>query len=1787
MSDIKINNDDVLKNSFKKFQQSTGSSLTVGGGQSVSGSLKPSIDKANAVTGSPWYIKEGMDVLQSRVAKAEYYDAKKKSQEQGPVGEFLGFASQAVAGEIVLGTLAGAGYLLDFSHWGNVISGGEGEWGNWFSDLMEEGKEGIRTAVPIYQDPDNAKRNTFQNMLHGDGWWAENGVSVASTVSIMIPVMGWARGVGLAGKAMNAGVNALRVGKAGTNLAKGVKTLDKVMDLIPQASKTTKLIADGIHKGIVSRHIESQMEASQVYKDRYDYYREKGLDEDKAKQAAGAAAYSTYKHNWAMLLTDIPQYILMGKSGSALKNGLGSKVDGWVGESALKGFAAKTLPKYAGTSISEGFEEAYQFVVSEEGKYMGDIKAGLRKPNESTFGQRMSKYMDDSEMWTSALFGALGGAGMTAAHPRIQKGIAKLTGKADSYLTDKEFREQEVSTRFARVNAYSDILAQAVASNNTQAIKTAKDNMAVGLAIDAARVNNWPQARESFIQMKNATEAEKIENGLQDDFIDNIDSIIPLMDKAVELYETNRFKYPEGLDRAVTERQLSIHSLQQDISRQGEKVEGIAVETPGVSTLSGNGRAVYEANSDILALEQKVFQIENFIEKTESISDRAKEVAIRSKEEAKAKLEELRASITPELLEGLTAEDKSTLASLDGGSHMSYIQAKLEREFMDLSSKVSLDELNYFTSREGIRKYKQDKEAFLKQQKAEFKAAKVQAKKEQEAAKAKGETVEGEAQEGGNTEVDMQDPEEIHDAITKGTISLNDLDVDTIQRYESWKSNNNVNESTSDKQEAPTGDYSEENQGLFDEFDETTGSENNQEETEATENEEVQDEQVEDPIKAKSTESKTVREFNPDASDFQGSYDSKSEQAVREEQLIQASLNQLAWLSVNNEQTPEEYKTPENIALAKYLEDPNTSIEGVSVVFGINEKFLIEGSASTKTDKASIDKRDAFRRIMKDLQEGRMPNELDLNSVPLEASLSRDGKPIVVDGVELKMSMHLPTFYFDSVGNAISENAELQAQQAKIHRQTVVQAFINKMTLEAPVTKKTAGKINSVILEDGTFAKFSLSTVFKTDMSNLNFIYADNNGNYLNADGSPYTGLNVSKTPGAVYVVVNKADGSLFPLRLEINNVTQADANMIYDIYAHISKTAENLRQNITEDFIAEHPILSEMEDYLGDIRDLTYAELLNHMVYEGKLSSGISKLAMDLKKGTIAYGDKVVKMSELDKDDFTSWLVTSKRRQVDVKMLDNPQYLNYLDTNKILTSNAVSTDEGHLFIQPVVTYGNLVESRVESKPLEYAEVSEPGEIESNETIEKLTSQLEGLIKLNSMGIDRSFEIKEIEAKIKSLKSTPEASYTSSVKNKKAEIDKQLELLSEDDLYIVHLTTDNNAINIFNSALIMPAGLNSTTNVISKNTLKELLYKLAEGKSTHRGYLDLFIGKISKETVDKQLGRTSSEKIESYIEDNFIDSLAKQQLPRELNFAYFTNGILTIPSLNKGTKIEEVNSKYANQEETVSNIESKKADIERRRQEEIGVKEKRTFTDDEGFTFEVQIHETNDKKIVKITNLSNKASYTETYSKDLSNEKIYEVSNGDEYEYSKIEKVENRGGKLTDSINAKYDAELAALEQKEVKPTETTEQSQADKAAAIREAMRNTARNRGKSFKKVPEYSNSEVVETIKDKIKEISRKAKLNGFLTQKTTDFKVLQSLMSEVNKSLGYQGLVLESVGNEKQLVKSDLKFPLGVVRSPLNLSIFASEKYKAFENEVLEKNPNADLKRIFEYYKNCKL
>ena len=147
---------------------------------------------------------------------------------------------------------------------------------------------------------------------------------------------------------------------------------------------------------------------------------------------------------------------------------------------------------------------------------------------------------------------------------------------------------------------------------------------------------------------------------------------------------------------------------------------------------------------------------------------------------------------------------------------------------------------------------------------------------------------------------------------------------------------------------------------------------------------------------------------------------------------------------------------------------------------------------------------------------------------------------------------------------------------------------------------------------------------------------------------------------------------------------------------------------------------------------------------------------------------------------------------------------------------------------------------------------------------------------------------KTYDAELAALGSTT----STDIAAKKADIERKINNLPDNLLFITHITSQGNAKNIFNDNLLMPAGVSSTTGIINKAQLKQLLFDLADGKSPHRGYLDLFLGAIDKSTLENTNGKSLQDKLENYLDENFIEDTAKTQLPSSLNIGYFTDGVL-------------------------------------------------------------------------------------------------------------------------------------------------------------------------------------------------------------------------------------------------------------------------------------------------------
>lgn len=410
-------------------------------------------------------------------------------------GRFLG---QAVMGEIVGGSIEGLGYLLDIGSVLDVMQGDEAEWGNFMTDFGQSIREGTEEKLRIYQDP-NA---TGFSKMADSGWWFSNGVSVASTLSMLIPTTGAMKALSFVGRGIGA--------------SKGMQAARKAAGLAEKMGTKGKWMTEGISQAVLSRNIENWMESHGTYKSyKAEKLREidketgKLFTEDKANDLASKAASSNWKLGWAMLLQDIPQYLALGK----VFNPISKKMENAVGVGSKNGLNSGMKPwqekasAAAQTFIGEGGEESYQFIIAERAKFKTDLDSGYI--TEEQYDKKMSEAFGSEEMLTSAFFGGLGGnlfqfAGKgvnSAFKSKNQKEYEETLGK----YYEKTIRQdaQQVALMFQHLNSADQ-------EESPVARKAVINEMMLNLTAKSLEANKFDQFYETLSQISNMSEEDRV-----------------------------------------------------------------------------------------------------------------------------------------------------------------------------------------------------------------------------------------------------------------------------------------------------------------------------------------------------------------------------------------------------------------------------------------------------------------------------------------------------------------------------------------------------------------------------------------------------------------------------------------------------------------------------------------------------------------------------------------------------------------------------------------------------------------------------------------------------------------------------------------------------------------------------------------------------------------------------------------------------------------------------------------------------------------------------------------------------------------------------------------------------------------------------------------------------------------------------------------------------------------------------------------------------------------------------
>ena len=305
--------------------------------------------------------------------------------------------------EAILGTLKSAATLLDLPQYVNIAMNKEKEYNTLFGEYIDEISEGVRERNPVF--------GTEEVELANPKFWASLLPDLGTTVSLFLPTGAAVKGLSLATK-----------GIIGANKAGGIA--GKVANHIIKNRDTYK----GVGAAMISRTMESSLEAEQTLKESYEKYLSEGYGDEQAKELAGKDARNTYVANLPLVLLDAVQY-------SSLYKGMFNPLRGArAAERALENTTSNAILKAArgvykaGKALSgpaiEAGEELLQFGIQKEASKTDSATNTLLEAISN-----LPNYVSDPEAQKAMISGAFGGGvfeGLSYAQRKLFKQDAEI-----------------------------------------------------------------------------------------------------------------------------------------------------------------------------------------------------------------------------------------------------------------------------------------------------------------------------------------------------------------------------------------------------------------------------------------------------------------------------------------------------------------------------------------------------------------------------------------------------------------------------------------------------------------------------------------------------------------------------------------------------------------------------------------------------------------------------------------------------------------------------------------------------------------------------------------------------------------------------------------------------------------------------------------------------------------------------------------------------------------------------------------------------------------------------------------------------------------------------------------------------------------------------------------------------------------------------------------------------------------------------------------------------------------
>lgn len=331
-------------------------------------------------------------------------------------------------------------------------------------------------------------------------------------------------------KVRKAAQEAEEIGKAAKGLNTFQKGINTLVDLPVGESGRLGTFFSNTTNALLQRTMENYQEAQGVQKDTYDNAYETLMKMDDkeyaaflaknkdlanevrnpndkdaiAKKIAKRAADEDFKINFANLTFDVIQMYGLRNFWKGLKSGANSyklssavnkakqevanmnktpeqikaaeaAVNKWKERAKNIGRRLTSEKAVIAGELSEGVEEAINYIAQEEGMYVG--KHLLNQEPASSFDNRMSKYIASGQLWDSAFWGVLGGV--------VFNHLGSGFGRLQQTIEDRQNKKVNSKTgEGKKVSPWS--------LSEKGEIKTRRDD-----------INNWATQTKLFIDRKN------------------------------------------------------------------------------------------------------------------------------------------------------------------------------------------------------------------------------------------------------------------------------------------------------------------------------------------------------------------------------------------------------------------------------------------------------------------------------------------------------------------------------------------------------------------------------------------------------------------------------------------------------------------------------------------------------------------------------------------------------------------------------------------------------------------------------------------------------------------------------------------------------------------------------------------------------------------------------------------------------------------------------------------------------------------------------------------------------------------------------------------------------------------------------------------------------------------------------------------------------------------------------------------------------------------------------------